>query len=97
MNLFLSSLLHGDEGSQSGAFPNQRKESYNAIFSIFHSIKNSEDIVDGLKSNVSDLLSHLLPWLSHVVKQFRTTNSIELPLSPVTSFYLFTFTMFYVL
>ncbi|CAL9087272.1 unnamed protein product [Musa acuminata var. zebrina] len=51
LNLFLSSLLHGDEGSQSGAFPNQRKESYNAIFSIFHSIKNSEDIVDGLKSN----------------------------------------------
>ncbi|URE34813.1 Sister chromatid cohesion protein PDS5 [Musa troglodytarum] len=51
MNAWMFRHLSLPTGSQSGAFPNQIKESYNAIFSIFHSIKNSEDIVDGLKSN----------------------------------------------
>ncbi|CAL9170887.1 unnamed protein product [Musa hybrid cultivar] len=50
LSLFLSSLLHADEGCQSDAFLNRRKDSYSAILSILHSIKNSED-VDGVKSN----------------------------------------------
>lgn len=53
LSLFLSLLLHADEGCQSDAFLNRRKDSYNAILSILQSIKNSED-VDGVKSNVSN-------------------------------------------
>ncbi|WOL19426.1 sister chromatid cohesion protein [Canna indica] len=51
LDLFLSLLLHGDEGCQPGALPNRRKESFNTILSIFRSIKYSEDIVDERKSN----------------------------------------------
>lgn len=54
LHLFLSTLLHGDEGWQSGSVSNWNKESFTATVSILHSIKSSEDVVDGAKSKVGD-------------------------------------------
>ena len=49
-------LLLGDEsGKSGGGNVNQKKESINAVTTIFHSIKCSEDVVDPEKSKVSDL------------------------------------------
>jgi len=53
LHLFLSALLHGDEGGQSGVNPNKR-ENYAKVVSLFNSIKCSEDAVDSTKSKVVD-------------------------------------------
>lgn len=54
VHLFLSTLLHGEEGRQSGGASNGEKEIFTAIASILYSVKGSEDVVDGAKSKVGD-------------------------------------------
>uniref|UniRef100_A0A6V7QRS0 Sister chromatid cohesion protein PDS5 homolog A n=1 Tax=Ananas comosus var. bracteatus TaxID=296719 RepID=A0A6V7QRS0_ANACO len=46
----LTAVLLGDEGLQPGGVSNSKQESFITIASIFHSIKCSEDLVDGKKS-----------------------------------------------
>ncbi|XP_038893526.1 sister chromatid cohesion protein PDS5 homolog B isoform X2 [Benincasa hispida] len=53
LHLVLSLLVHKDEDVKSEANSNKEKENISTIFSIFHSIKNSEDIVDATKSKIS--------------------------------------------
>ena len=45
-------LVNKDEDTKSEAGANKEKESISVIFSIFQSIKHSEDIVDATKSKV---------------------------------------------
>lgn len=45
-------LVNKDEDAKSEAGANKEKESISVIFSIFKSIKHSEDIVDATKSKV---------------------------------------------
>ena len=52
LHLFLWTLLNGEEGRQSGGASNREKEIFAAIASILHSVKGSEDVVDGAKSKV---------------------------------------------
>ena len=48
----ISMLVNKDEDTKSEAGANKEKESISVIFSIFQSIKHSEDIVDATKSKV---------------------------------------------
>ncbi|KAG0465264.1 hypothetical protein HPP92_019428 [Vanilla planifolia] len=50
LHLFLSVLLLGDDGWQSGGCLDRRKDSYASVVSIFHTIKCSEDAADITKS-----------------------------------------------
>lgn len=50
--LTISMLVNKDEDAKSEAGANKEKESISVIFSIFKSIKHSEDIVDATKSKV---------------------------------------------
>ncbi|XP_020691826.1 sister chromatid cohesion protein PDS5 homolog A [Dendrobium catenatum] len=59
LHLFLSVLLIGDEGWQSGACSDRRKDSYTSVVSIFRSIKCSEDAADSAKSRTSHAISDL--------------------------------------
>ncbi|XP_022142523.1 sister chromatid cohesion protein PDS5 homolog A isoform X2 [Momordica charantia] len=53
LHFILSLLVHKDDDVKSEANTTKEKENISAIFSIFHSIKNSEDIVDAAKSKNS--------------------------------------------
>ncbi|XP_020598033.1 sister chromatid cohesion protein PDS5 homolog A [Phalaenopsis equestris] len=59
LHLFLSVLLLGDDGWQSGACSDRGKDSYAAIVAIFRSIKCSEDATDCARSRTSHALSDL--------------------------------------
>ncbi|XP_020090102.1 sister chromatid cohesion protein PDS5 homolog A isoform X1 [Ananas comosus] len=59
LHLFLSAVLLGDEGLQPGGVSNSKQESFITIASIFHSIKCSEDLVDGKKSKTLHAISDL--------------------------------------
>ncbi|XP_022967040.1 sister chromatid cohesion protein PDS5 homolog A-like isoform X1 [Cucurbita maxima] len=53
LHLILSLLVHKDEDVKSEANIAKEKENISTIFSIFHCIKNSEDVVDPAKSKIS--------------------------------------------
>ncbi|XP_068637108.1 sister chromatid cohesion protein PDS5 homolog A-like isoform X2 [Aristolochia californica] len=57
LHLFLSAMMHGYEEGKSGSSPN--KETLYAVVSIFHSIKNSEDYVDGKSTKISHAICDL--------------------------------------
>ncbi|KAG0495215.1 hypothetical protein HPP92_006209 [Vanilla planifolia] len=59
LHLFLSVLLLGDDGWQSGGCLDRRKDSYASVVSIFHTIKCSEDAADITKSRTSHGISDL--------------------------------------
>ncbi|XP_074591324.1 sister chromatid cohesion protein PDS5 homolog A-like isoform X2 [Curcuma longa] len=81
LHLFLSLLLHGDNGSQSGAFPIQRKESYNIILSIFHSVKSASDAVDETKSTTIHAICELgLSILKRLVPDVQVSGIDVVPL-----------------
>ncbi|XP_008805490.2 sister chromatid cohesion protein PDS5 homolog A isoform X2 [Phoenix dactylifera] len=82
LHLFLSTLLHGDEGQQSGSVSNKKKESFTAIVSILHSIKSSEDVVDGAKSKTLHAICDLGLAIAKRLVQDPTDISVisEVPL-----------------
>ncbi|XP_016903052.2 sister chromatid cohesion protein PDS5 homolog A isoform X1 [Cucumis melo] len=53
LHLILSLLVHKDEDLKSEANSTKEKENVSTIFSIFHSIRNSEDVVDATKTKIS--------------------------------------------
>lgn len=59
LHLILSLLVHKDEDVKSEANITKEKENISTIFSIFHSIRNSEDIVDATKSKISHAICDL--------------------------------------
>ncbi|PKA59812.1 DNA mismatch repair protein MSH6 [Apostasia shenzhenica] len=59
LHLFLSVLLHGDEGWQSGSCADRSQDCYATVVSILHSIKCSKDTVDCAKSIISHAISDL--------------------------------------
>ncbi|XP_073117807.1 sister chromatid cohesion protein PDS5 homolog A isoform X1 [Elaeis guineensis] len=76
LHLFLSTLLHGDEGRQSGGVSNWKKESFTAIVSILHSIKSSEDVVDEAKSKTSHAICDLGLTIAKRLVQDQTDISV---------------------
>ncbi|KAG6583667.1 Sister chromatid cohesion protein PDS5-like B, partial [Cucurbita argyrosperma subsp. sororia] len=84
LHLILSLLVHKGEDVKSEANITREKENICTIFSIFHSIKNSEDIVDATKSKISfaicDLGLSIIKRLAQKEDDFRgLTASISLP------------------
>ncbi|XVF75159.1 hypothetical protein PTKIN_Ptkin13bG0164900 [Pterospermum kingtungense] len=59
LHLTISMLVNKDEDAKSEAGANKEKESISVIFSIFKSIKHSEDIVDATKSKNSRAICDL--------------------------------------
>lgn len=57
LHLILSLLVHKDEDLKSEANSTKEKENVSTIFSIFHSIRNSEDVVDATKTKVGIQIS----------------------------------------
>ncbi|KAJ6814311.1 sister chromatid cohesion protein PDS5-like protein A [Iris pallida] len=79
LHLFLSLLLHGDEGG-----PNKKKERLTCLVSILQSIKCSEDVVDRTKSKTSHAICDLgLSIMKRLVPEqidiSGTANPISLP------------------
>ena len=61
--MILSMMVNRDEDTKSESSSNILKETTLAILYIFHSIKQSEDVVDAAKSKVCDVLSVLVVYL----------------------------------
>ncbi|KAK8944554.1 hypothetical protein KSP39_PZI007591 [Platanthera zijinensis] len=59
LHLFLSVLLLGDEGWQSGACSGRKNDSFTSVVSIFCSIKRSEDAADCSRSRMSHAIADL--------------------------------------
>ncbi|XP_073010251.1 sister chromatid cohesion protein PDS5 homolog A isoform X2 [Typha latifolia] len=78
LHLFLSVLLHGDEGSQAGSVPSRKSESFTTIVSIFRSIKCSEDLVDGKRSKTLHAICDLgLSIAKRLIPDLADTSGIN--------------------
>lgn len=85
LHLFLSVLLHEDDGQTGGGpkTPNKKEESFSAVVSIFHSIKCSEDVVDVKKSKTTHAICDLGLSIAKRIVQDQSSNlgmrTIQLP------------------